>query len=235
MCTVSYVFSKGKIIITSNRDEQTLRPAWAPKMYSLSGKNICFPKDPRAGGTWYAADEQANIVVLLNGADEQHLWQPPYRKSRGLIVLDIICSQEMIDFWTQLDLDQIEPFTIVLYFKSELYQLRWDGHQKTTQMLPAQQSHIWSSSTLYTAPVRARRREWFAAFLQQNPNPDPEEILRFHQFTQSDDMQHGLVINRDDVLKTLSITQTVIDTNKWQMHHLDLMSQKEFDHSFIKF
>lgn len=234
MCTVSYVFSEGKIIITSNRDEQVARPALAPKTYSINGKNICFPKDPQAGGTWYAADEHANVLVLLNGADEKHLWQPPYRRSRGLIVLDIIGSEDMLAFWAELDLDRVEPFTIVLYFASALYQLRWDGRQKTTQMLSPNQAHIWSSSTLYPAPVRTQRSVWFEHFLLQNPQPTPEEILRFHQFTQSDDAQNGLVINRNNHLKTLSITQTVIDTNKWKMHYRDLIEVHEFDYSFIK-
>lgn len=233
MCTVSYVFSEGKIIITSNRDEQVARPAWAPKTYSINGKNICFPKDPKAGGTWYAADEHAHVLVLLNGADEKHLWQPPYRRSRGLIALDIISSNEMLDFWDALDLDRVEPFTIVLYFKSELYQLRWDGRQKSTLILHPQQSHIWSSSTLYPAPVRAQRTAWFELFLQKHPQPTSSQILDFHQFTQTDDEHNGLVIHRNS-LKTLSITQTVIDVNKWQMHYRDLIAQEAFDYSFIK-
>ena len=63
------------------------------------GEKIIFPKDPKAGGTWYAIDEFGTILVLLNGADEKHKVQLPYRKSRGLIVLDIISSGSPKDFW----------------------------------------------------------------------------------------------------------------------------------------
>ena len=59
MCTVSFVASNGKIIITSNRDEQVIRPAIAPQKYTINNKTLLFPKDPKAGGTWYVVDENA--------------------------------------------------------------------------------------------------------------------------------------------------------------------------------
>ena len=91
MCTVSFIFTDGKVILTSNRDEKILRPtAIAPKKYSINNKNIFFPKDAKAGGTWYAVTDEANVAVLLNGAAEKHQLKPSYRKSRGLILLDII-------------------------------------------------------------------------------------------------------------------------------------------------
>ena len=89
MCTVSFVNANGKIIITSNRDEKIIRPkAIEPKSYCINNKNILFPKDPKAGGTWFAVDEYSNIIVLLNGADEKHIVTGNYKKSRGLIVLE---------------------------------------------------------------------------------------------------------------------------------------------------
>ena len=61
--------ANGKIIITSNRDEKIIRPnAIEPKAYHLNNKKVIFPKDNKAGGTWYAIDEHSNVLVLLNGA-----------------------------------------------------------------------------------------------------------------------------------------------------------------------
>jgi len=66
MCTVSFVNANGKIIITSNRDEQTIRPsAIEPKNYLINNKNIIFPKDKKAGGTWFAINEHSTVLVLL--------------------------------------------------------------------------------------------------------------------------------------------------------------------------
>jgi hypothetical protein len=58
-------------------------------------------------------------------------------------------------------------------------------------------------------------------------------MYHFHRYAEGDNTEHGLVINRDDVLKTLSITQTVIDANKVVLSHYDLQQQKEFTNSFI--
>ena len=133
MCTVSFVNANGKIIITSNRDEKTLRPnAIEPKNYLINNKKIIFPKDKKAGGTWFAIDEHSTIIVLLNGAEEKHLLKESYRKSRGLIVLDLISSKSAIQAWKFIDLENIEPFTIVLFENQKLYQLRWDETQKST-------------------------------------------------------------------------------------------------------
>ncbi|MGL1516781.1 NRDE family protein, partial [Vibrio parahaemolyticus] len=48
-----------------------------------------FPKDPDGGGTWIALKENGDVAILLNGAFENHIPAYPYRRSRGLIFLDI--------------------------------------------------------------------------------------------------------------------------------------------------
>ncbi|HLA55359.1 MAG TPA: NRDE family protein [Flavobacterium sp.] len=232
MCTVTFVRSGTKTIITSNRDEQVLRQAIEPRHYVVEGKNVVFPKDPQAGGTWYAIDEHANVLVLLNGAAEKHTWNPPYRKSRGLIVLDIISAASPYVQWTEIDLENIEPFTSVLFQEKRLYQLRWNGKEKNTLELDPKESHIWSSTMLYPKTVREKREKWFAKFLRFNSTPSGKEMVHFHQYTESGDTQNGLVINRNNFLKTLSITQTIIGDNTVQMNYHDLAEHRNFVHSF---
>ena len=233
MCTVSFVCSNRKIIITSNRDEQLVRPAIAPQNYAVNNKNLCFPKDPKAGGTWYAVDENANVLVLLNGAEEKHEWNPPYRRSRGLIVLDLLGSHSAIQSWETIDLENIEPFTLVLFQDQKLYQLRWNGKQKETTQLDATQNHIWSSATLYPKPIREQRTKWFTTFLDTKPQVTETEMFQFHRYTETDNHEHGLVINRNNKLKTLSITQSVIEQNKIKLRHHDLIEQQDFHNTFI--
>ena len=233
MCTVSFVHSQGKIIITSNRDEQVARPAVEPRNYMVNQKNLFFPKDPKAGGTWYVVDESANVLVLLNGAEEKHQWNPPYRRSRGLIVLDLFSEASAIKAWQVIDLENVEPFTIVLFQDQKLYQLRWNGSEKNTLTLNSNEHHIWSSSTLYQQEIRQQRAQWFAAFLDTKPEVTFEEMFRFHRYTEADNAHHGLIINRNENLKTLSITQSVIDQNKITVMHHDLIEQKEFSNTFI--
>ena len=234
MCTVSFVATNDKIIITSNRDEKTVRPsAIPPNNYIVNEKKLVFPKDPKAGGTWFAANDDGTILVLLNGADEKHEVKLPYRKSRGLIVLDMISSLSPKDFWTEIDLENIEPFTLVLFQNNALFQLRWNGSEKEIILLDSNQNHIWSSSTLYPATIREKRANWFRAFMNQNPEITGSKMHDFHRYTEAGNDQNGLVINRNDALKTLSITQVVIEKNKVVMLHYDLIAQQDFSTSLI--
>jgi uncharacterized protein with NRDE domain len=236
MCTVSFVNSYGKIIITSNRDEKVLRPiAIEPRNYLINNKKIIFPKDNKAGGTWYAIDEHSNVVVLLNGAHEKHVLKENYRKSRGLIVLDLISSNSPIETWATIDLKAIEPFTIVLFENQKLYQLSWNEQTKETKALDTNQNYIWSSSTLYSKEIRAQRADWFHAFIDPKPVITEEELFNFHRYTKSENAEHGLVINRNNILKTLSITQTVIEKNKVTIHYNDLLTQEDFSNSVLLF
>ena len=233
MCTVSFVNSNNKIIITSNRDEKVIRPnAVEPKEYLVNNKKIIFPKDPKAGGTWYAISN-STVLVLLNGAEEKHQLKESYRKSRGLIVLDLISSNSVVQSWNDIDLKTIEPFTLVLFEDGKLYQLRWNEIEKTSTLLNINKNYIWSSSTLYPKNVREERANWFYAFLDSNPEISATEMMQFHQYTEDGNQENGLVINRNDALKTLSITQTVIENNKVVLSHIDLQNQKEFSNSYI--
>jgi uncharacterized protein with NRDE domain len=234
MCTVSFVASNGKTIITSNRDEKVIRPsAIEPKNYLINNKNIIFPKDPKAGGTWFAVDETGTTLVLLNGANEKHTVNSCYRKSRGVIVLDMISSFSPKDFWQEIDLENIEPFTLVLFQDTELYHLQWNGINKDSISLDTGKNHVWSSATLYSKEIRKHRADWFHSFLDANAIVSETEMLHFHRYTEEENQENGLVINRKEELKTLSITQSVAEMNKVAILHYDLIADKDFETSFI--
>lgn len=234
MCTVSFVRANNKVIITSNRDERRERqPLLTPQSAVINNKKIFFPKDPKSGGTWYAIDEFANVVVLLNGAAGKHEQKAHYRKSRGLIVLEIISKPSPFAYWKILNLADIEPFTIVLYEKGDLFQLRWDGHIKEVYVLNADKSYIWSSATLYNDEVRQQRETWFHEFLASVKDISPALVRDFHQFTNAEDKRNGLVINRAEGPVTLSITQTVIEANKVDFEYTDLIEDHSYTKTFI--
>ncbi len=233
MCTVSFVASNNKFIITSNRDEKVIRPAIEPKSYILNNKNITFPKDPKAGGTWFAVSENGTVLVLLNGGSDKHEVKQHYKRSRGLIVLDLISSnQTVLEFWKTINLDQIEPFTLVLFLNNELYQLRWNEIDKECIKLDESKSYIWSSSTLYSREIREKRSNWFDTFLQTKPNISPSEMYNFHRYTEIENQENGLIINRNDVMQTLSITQSVIEDTNFILKYCDLQTKEEFTKSF---
>jgi hypothetical protein len=54
----------------------------------------------------------------------------------------------------------------------------------------------------------------------------------FHRHAEEENQENGLVINRNEELKTFSITQAVIERNKVTIFHYDLMAQEDFSTSF---
>jgi uncharacterized protein with NRDE domain len=234
MCTVSFVNSKGKIFITSNRDEQIIRPAaLPPEFYEINNRKILFPKDAKAGGTWFAVSETGNVIVLLNGAKEKHDFKPNfYQKSRGLIVLELIATENIIKEWGTISLDKVEPFTLVVYENQKLYQLQWDEVSKDTKELNILEKYIWSSSTLYPKEIRAARSNWFFDFVTPKSTINKEDLFSFHSNKNPNDSQNGLVINRENLLKTISISQLVIEEKNIIFDYSDLMSNQKFTNSF---
>jgi uncharacterized protein with NRDE domain len=234
MCTVSFVRSQSKVIITSNRDENSRRAsAFVPKNFLVNNKNILFPKDPKAGGTWFAIDQCGTVLVLLNGALEKHVVVQLYRKSRGLILLDLISNLSPKLFWNEIDLENIEPFTLVLFQNAKLFQLQWNGIDKTEIELDATKNHIWSSSTLYSPEVRNARSSLFFDFVNKKKEVDEIETLYFHRYTDASNTENGLIINRNDGMMTRSITQAVLEMNKVTLHHSDLSTNEDFLNSFL--
>jgi uncharacterized protein with NRDE domain len=233
MCTVSFIKSDEKYIFTSNRDEKIVRPsAIPPNNYFINNKKVLFPKDAHAGGTWIAIDENGNIIVLLNGALEKHQLKNSYRKSRGLIVLDLISAPSVIDSWESINLQEIEPFTLVVLDKNKLFQLQWNEESKSIHELDKMKSHIWSSSTLYPKEIREERAKWFYDFINTDKQITYEDMYYFHSNTQEHDAENGLVINRNNQLKTVSISQAIIENNKVSFRYSDLLTNELFTNTF---
>ena len=228
MCTVTFIPVNGKTFITSNRDEKTLRQkAHPPAIYSVNGQKILFPKDGAAGGSWIAVNEQYGTAVLLNGGFVKHRVNPPYRMSRGILLLEVVQVTNPVYFFQQTDLSGIEPFTII-HFNNQLHQLTWTGDVKHCRQLDPSKPTIWSSVTLYEQPVIAKRERWFADFLINNPIPDQESILDFHMNTGDGDKQNDLVMNRDNKLTTVSITSVEIMEQHCSMKYADRLSNETY-------
>ncbi len=229
MCTVSYVSHSGRSFITSNRDEHTGREtAYAPVFESINNKHIIFPKDAKAGGTWFAASEDGVVAVLLNGAFIKHMPAPPYRRSRGLVLLDIISSTNPFDLIAAIDLGRIEPFTLILQQSNRLAELRWDGNRKHEKELDAAGNYIWSSATLYSEKIIQHREELFNRFISAEGRPSAEMIAAFHSNNHNDE-ENGFIINRSSGMKTFSITQAIVQPGKIDLRHNDLLANREFE------
>jgi len=223
MCTVSFIPVKDKIFLTSNRDEKVQRKsAFPPSVYWNTGNGLLYPKDADAGGTWIALQQNGNAAVLLNGAFTKHISQPPYRLSRGIVFLDIIGALRPCFAFTKINLDNIEPFTIIIFENYSLFECRWDGLQKHCKQLKNCKPYIWSSATLYEQDVVKKRENWFTQWLNKNPHPTQEDILKFHQFTGDGDSNNDLKMNRDGKMLTVSVTGIELNEYAGKMKYIDL-------------
>lgn len=231
MCTVTFL-PKGndKYILTSNRDETPKRAALAPEAYAVGESTIFFPKDPLAGGTWIATDKKRFTICLLNGGFEKHSHTPPYRLSRGQMVLQFFEHENLNAFRDAFDFEGMEPFTLVVVESNSnevvLDELVWDGQALYSKSLDSKQTYIWSSSTLYPDPVRAERKSWFEKWALEQGTFEQPTIMEFHRSGGKGDAWNDFVMNRNGVVQTVSITSIENSSAGFNMIYEDLLKEK---------
>ncbi|MET3731795.1 NRDE family protein [Moheibacter stercoris] len=210
MCILS-IFSKqnGDFILTQNRDESHLRPT-SDKIENrkFGTKEFTGPIDLVSNGTWmyYAKDY---VVCILNGEYEKHQHRPPYARSRGLIALDFLNYSTDNEFVEQINLENVEPFTMVMLDRhsSSKNILVWDGQNKYLEDHSDEQLIVRSSSTLYDAEEKLIHLTEF----QNMTNPTKEIILEKH-----DDLKMH-PNDRFPTVQTTSITQIIQMDNQIEL------------------
>lgn len=228
MCTVTFIPLGGReFALTSNRDVSYARPPASPPDIHLDhGVGLLYPKDGKAGGTWIGSSRDNRLICLLNGGFENHRRQPEYRKSRGLIVTELLAAEDLSERLRSLDLTGIEPFTLVLVEWArdlDLGEFVWDGDEKHHRSLPLA-PRIWSSSTLFDRTMRQTRRGWFESW-KRKEGLAPQAMMRFHREAGSGDDEVGVVLRRKRV-GTVSITQFV-NREGLSVHYEALVSDQE--------
>lgn len=228
MCTVTYLpIANEGFIITSNRDEAPGRPTLPPEVYDVNGIELLFPKDAFYGGTWICCAPGGRVACLLNGAFTLHTRKLPYRKSRGQVVLESFSYADLKSMVADYDFNDIEPFTLVHHGNHVLEEVRWDGNVPHFKELDIRTPHLWASATLYTQEYIKRRHQWFEKWLQNHDTYRQEEILDFHKTGGEGDVYNDIVMNRDDRVRTVSITSIINKGNSTQMAYFDLLHNNQ--------
>jgi len=236
MCTVSFLPKGGNnFILTSNRDEKESRDfAFPPKEFNHEHLKIVYPQDPKGKGTWIATSENGFTLCLLNGGFVYHKSKPPYKKSRGAVLLDFFQFNNVNQFVVNYDFKKIEPFTLIIAeYKSslKLYELRWDGKQAHLSFKNPKESHIWSSVTLYSSEVRTEREIWFEDWKKnQTHGFEPEDVKMFHLNGGKGEKEKDLLMKRVGT-QTVSITQIVKSDKEVTMNYFD--SLKKIDYTIV--
>ena len=220
MCTVTFIpKGKGDFFLTSNRDEAPHRAARGIQRRD----GLLYPQDSGAGGTWIAASGRDKAAVLLNGAFDLHERMPPYRLSRGLMVLQYFDFAGAEQFISGFEFQGMEPFTLILWDQGALHELRWNDRRLHHKKLDPAKPHIWASATLYSAEYQEKRRQWFRDWLSPNHAPGQEDILHWHRTAGEGDPWNDVVMNRNNVVRTVSITGIAFTGEEILMRFEDLL------------
>lgn len=228
MCTVTYLpTSEDNFILTSNRDEAPKRSAEEFSTLTKKEIQIVFPQDKGAGGTWIAMSSSNRVVCLLNGAFKKHKHQPPYKRSRGIMLLDFFDFSKAEIFFKKYDFEGMEPFTFIIAEYDQLWELRWDEKKLHILELDAKNSHIWASSTLYDEVFQQKRRDWFEDWKKAANGHFSEKILDFHFNAGEGDAWNDVQMNRNEKVKTIGITRVEKIGDTIEMIYFDLIKEKD--------
>lgn len=233
MCTVTYLpINKREFILTSNRDEDVNRLSALPvQEYKINNRNIFFPKDQKANGTWIAYDEKGYTLCLLNGANKAHIPKTNYKKSRGLMLLDFYFYNNPKEFAEQYNFKGMEPFTLIIAYscsdseRVKLHELIWDEEKAELIIHDSTLPQIWSSVTLYSNEVIKERKNWFEDWLKQNNNYTSDSILFFHHFGGNGSIDNDLMMNRT-TKKTVSICCINKNLSHTNIIYEDILNKK---------
>lgn len=229
MCTVSLVYNpeiQKNFILTSNRDEAVSRRTTPPNVYDEKGIKMLYPKDLVGGGSWIGISENKRLICLLNGAFTTHNRQPPYRKSRGIVLKEFLEAGSFEDAVKNYDFQDIEPFTLIVVewkYHLRFMELVWDGAQRHYRVLELK-DHLWSSSPLYDNSMKQEREKWFRNF-QENADGSSQSIWDFHHTGGVGVKNIDIIMDRG-FIKTQSITQVVKSNKEIKMIYEDLENKE---------
>lgn len=224
MCTVTYLPYANKTIVTANRDESPVRNADGLSPYlSADRGEFLIAKEPLHGGTNLAIGKDFT-TVLLNGAFLPHDRKLTYRKSRGLIVLESLNHFSLRELTGKL-LIGVEPFTL-LRFGKKIEELRWDESEAHYRTYDPSEPLIFASAKLYSWQVLDKREKWFEDLLNEGP-VDRSKIWSFHLNGGDGDPENDMVMNRHNMVRTVSVSQIVTLAQKKEVKHFDLVRESK--------
>jgi hypothetical protein len=227
MCTVTYIPIEKGFVLTSNRDEKISRGAleFVQKDISRNKKTILFPQDTLAKGSWIAFTDN-QLVCLLNGGFEKHKHNPPYAKSRGIMLLERFNYDEFSEFIKETDFENIEPCTIVSVEHDDrgvlLQEFVWNGKEKHLSTMDELDTFIWSSCTLYTSEIQNKRERIFKVSTPKTA----DDIIDFHQqYGEELGVENQFKMKREQ-LETISTTQYIADNSQVKVRHYDYVNNE---------
>lgn len=223
MCTVTYIPKEnGEFILTQNRDEDIKRAlATSPIERKINGAKHLFPIDPQGGGTWIGTSETGRFASLLNGGSETYSYNPPYRHSRGKVILDYFNFADFNDFYNSYNFNKLEPFTLLLIEDDVMFELIVNESSIKLKELDRKKPYIYSSTSLYTQNSMEERRLAFFEWYYKSQNISPLDAVKFHHNFLFEKEKDKRKVVGDYILNTVSITSIFKNNNRAEILYAD--------------
>lgn len=221
MCTLSIIATESAgpgLRAVCNRDEAWERePAGEPRWRELPGAGVraIWPTDPRAGGTWIAANSRGLLLAILNLNPEPGPVLPPREllHSRGLLIPALAGEPDppsVADRLGALDLGCYAPFRLVAAEPIEAaargIELTWDRTRLARRAFE-QPTACFVSSGLGDSKVLSRL-PLFEELVP--PGASPEDQDRFHAHSWAERPEISVLMHRRDA-RTVSITTVRVE------------------------
>ena len=230
MCILSIAKSEQGIVITSNRDEQrTRKHSLTPEFIQHGTRKTILARDAQAHGTWFLTDNKGRIAVLLNGAFECHVPTPPYRESRGIILLNLFQEEDFKSTFLSYNLNKVEPFQLIYLDKNQSFQCVWDGNQKHLFEIDLTTPQVFFSPTLYTKEQQEVKREHFYTEISAFERLNAEWLLDYHSNHQNLTSDSNFFMSRE-YHTTKSISQVEIGASQSRYVHWQAWDNQRHEH-----
>lgn len=212
MCIISFYKKNDQVLLTHNRDESISRTASLQVEERIwEGNTYYAPVDQEKQGTWIFYNENYIACILNGGKIKPTNLKSNYRKSRGLILLDLMKFNDVNNFIENEVLTDIAPFTIFVYQikNKKTHLLFWDEKELEVNDLTDKEFAFRCSMTLYSSEKMYELEKKFPKFNEVSPS----DIFAIHQSIQ---------MNDGDVAKgkaTTSITQIFVNNSEINMKY----------------
>ena len=210
MCTLTFIPTNDGYLAGMNRDELLTRStALHPQIHCQSGMEYVCPREP-SGGTWIACNSLGNRLALLNWNEIDPSSLGEKRKTRGLVIPDLILEENSLSTGSRLDhfsLEGIFPFRMIGVFLKEkrLIEWRWNGRSIQRLESPWARKHWFSSSLSDTSAAEQRGQVCDAASVE--PEVESTSWLRkLHRSHEPKPGPYSVCVHRHDAA-TVSYTE----------------------------
>lgn len=229
MCTILLTRDElGRLVLTSNRDEQRTRArALPPAPVELTRTTALYPIDADALGTWVGANAHGLVITLLNNYQQSASFHPDGEPvTRGRLIpalLEHTTFEGAADAVAALDaLPRTRPFIIAMAHVDapDALVASWDGHELALERraLPL----MLTSSSVDLERATSIRLDQLEDHLDGVATLEDLDAITEH-FTGPPTLPLGVFMSRIEAW-TVSHTRVIIDDDCALMTYTDLIA-----------